>query len=63
MTKKKKISSYRALKGCEIKDRRFEPGDQVPSAAFPADVIENWLAKGVLTEWVDAPKELIEEDE
>ena len=62
MTKKKtKPNSYMALVGCENATRRFEIGDQVPSQAFPDEVIEHWLEKGVLAEIVGDEVEL-EED-
>ena len=65
MTKRKtnKSNSYLALVGCENENQRFEIGDQVPSQAFPDEVIEHWLEKGVLAEIVDTPKELIDEED
>ncbi len=62
-SKTKKANSYLALVGCERENRRFEIGDQVPSQAFPDEVIEHWLKKGVLAEIVDTPKELIDEED
>ena len=55
------MSDYLALVGCEIKNRRFEPGDRVPGRAFPAKVVKHWLEKGVLAEIVGDEVEL-EED-
>ena len=46
---KKKVR-YKVVVGVESdrKSTRFEPGETVTDDDFPAKVIKNWLAKGVL---------------
>ena len=49
-----KAKKYNVLIGCERDPKgkdpgaRFEPGDTVTEADFPAKVIKGWVEKGVL---------------